>query len=281
VESQQVNKRVLIADDSGAMRRAIRSFLEQQPGIEICAQTARGLETLHAAIALRPDLLILDLRMPELNGIEIASLLRKNLPHSKIILFTMYQDSLHEGLANAVGAYAVVPKVDGLSGLGREVRAVLGMPKGNGENKTHYEEAEKSSQSPSELLKSALRESEEQFQAVFEQSAIGLAFVGNDGRWLRANRKFCETLGYRISELRMMTLQDTAHPGDYELDVAQAKRVEAGEIDRYSMEQRYIRKNGQIITVQSSVEAVRDDAGQLKYCVRIMGDLTGRPGSRA
>jgi PAS domain S-box-containing protein len=279
VESQQVNKRVLIADDSGAMRRAIRSFLEQQPGIEICAQTARGLETLHAAMALRPDLLILDLRMPELNGIEIASLLRRNLPHSKVILFTMYQDSLHEGLANAVGAVAVVPKVDGLSGLGREVRAVLGIPTGNGE-KTHYAEAETSSKSPSELLKAALRESEEQFQAIFEQTAVGLAFVSNDGRWLRANRKFCETLGYRITELRMMTLQDTAHPGDFELDLAQAKRVETGEIDRYSMEQRYIRKNGQIITVKSSVEAVRDDAGQLKYSVRIMGDPTGRRGSR-
>ena len=78
----------------------------------------------------------------------------------------------------------------------------------------------------------------------------------------------------------MMTLQDNAHPEDFELDRVQAKRVEAGEIDRYSMEQRYIRKNGQIITVQSSVEAVRDDAGQLKYCVRIMGNPTGKPGSR-
>jgi PAS domain S-box-containing protein len=265
----QMTKRVLIADDNGAMRRAIRSFLEQQPGIEICAQTAKGLETVHAAVALRPDLLILDLRMPELNGVEIASLLKKNLPDSKIILFTMYQDALQRGLANAIGASVVVSKAEGLSVLAREVRALLGIPK-EGADQTSSEDKGLPSKVPSELLMTALRDSEERFRSTFEQSAVGLALVARDGRWLRVNRKLCEIIGYSHGELHNMTEQDIGHPEDHELDLAQMKRIEAGEIESYSMEKRYIRRDGQIASLHLTVNAVRNEGGKLKYCVRVM-----------
>jgi len=275
-----MTKRVLIADDNGAMRRAIRSFLEQQPGIEICAQTAKGLETVHAAVALRPDLLILDLRMPELNGVEIASLLKKNLPDSKIILFTMYQDALHKGLANAIGASVVVPKAEGLSVLAREVRALLGMPKEN-ENKTASEDRGIPSKVPSDLLMTALRDSEERFRSTFEQSAVGLALVARDGRWLRVNRKFCEIIGYSHSELHNMTEQDIAHPDDHELDLAQMKRIEAGEIESYSMEKRYVRRDGEIASLHLTVNAVKNEGGKLKYCVRVMEEGKHRTNAQA
>jgi PAS domain S-box-containing protein len=274
-----MTKRVLIADDNGAMRRAIRSFLEQQPGIEICAQTAKGLETVHAAVALRPDLLILDLRMPELNGVEIASLLKKNLPDSKIILFTMYQDALHKDLANAIGASAVVPKAEGLSVLAREVRALLGIPKENAD-KTTSEDRGIPSKVPSELLMTALRDSEERFRSTFEQSAVGLALVARDGRWLRVNRKLCEIIGYSRGELHNMTEQDIAHPEDHDLDLAQMKRIEAGEIENYSMEKRYIRRDGQIASLHLTVNAVRNEGGKLKYCVRVMEEGKHRTNAR-
>ncbi len=63
-----MTKRVLIADDNELMRRTIRSFLEDRGDIEICAQTVNGVETVKAAMALRPDLLILDVVMPGLAG---------------------------------------------------------------------------------------------------------------------------------------------------------------------------------------------------------------------
>lgn len=268
-------KRVLIADDNGAMRRAIRSFLEQQPGIEICAQTAKGLETVHAAVALRPDLLILDLRMPELNGVEIASLLRKDLPNSKVILFTLYQEALHEGLASAIGASMVISKAEGLPVLAREVRALLGIQG----DKTSFDDTEAVAMTPALLLNTALRDSEERFLSTFEQGAVGLAHVARDGHWLRVNRKFSELVGYSATELRHMTVKDIAHPEDHELDMAQAKRIEAGEIDHYSMEKRYIRKDGQIVSVHLTVQAVRNQRRKLKYYVRVMEDR--KPGCDA
>jgi PAS domain S-box-containing protein len=267
----QMTKRVLIADDNEFLRRAIRSVLEQQLGLEICAQTAAGLETLHAAIALRPDLLILDLRMPELNGAEVAGLLKKNLPDSKIIFFTMYDEALRPGLANMLGANKVVSKAEGLSVLAREVRRLLGIPERLGKQVADTTET----LAAAETLSAALHDSEERFRATFEQTAVGLAHVTTDGHWLKVNGKFCEILGYSETDLKSMSLKDVAHPDDFELDLAQCRRIEAGEIDRYSMDKRYIRGDGKIVSVRLTVNGIRNDKGKLKYCVRVVEQRNG------
>jgi len=117
-------KRILIADDSEVVRGLIRTFVEQRTDVEVCAETSNGQETVDWALALRPDLIILDVLMPKLNGIEVASLLRKNLPATKIILFTMYGEYV-QTLATAAGVDVVLPKPDGLTPLMRAVDAVL------------------------------------------------------------------------------------------------------------------------------------------------------------
>ena len=117
-------KRVLIADDSESVRRVIRSFIDQQPGIEVCAVTRDGIETAETAIALRPDLLIVDVLMPGLNGIEVTSIVKNSLPTAKIVLFTMYDDAI-KALAPVMGANALLTKSDGISALLRTVRTML------------------------------------------------------------------------------------------------------------------------------------------------------------
>lgn len=117
-------KRILIADDSELVRGLIRTFLEQRPNVEVCAETSNGQETVEWALVLRPDLIILDVLMPKLNGIEVASLLRKNLPDSRIILFTMYGEYV-QTLAIAAGVDLVLPKPGGLTPLMHAVEAVL------------------------------------------------------------------------------------------------------------------------------------------------------------
>lgn len=119
-------KRVLIADDSESMRTVLRNFIAEQPGVEVCALTANGIDTIDAAMALQPDLLILDVQMPGLNGVEVASVLRKNLPSAKTVLFTIFGHILSETLAHAVGANAVLAKTDGLPALAKTVQSLLG-----------------------------------------------------------------------------------------------------------------------------------------------------------
>jgi DNA-binding NarL/FixJ family response regulator len=119
-------KRVLIADDNKHVRRAICTLLTRWPDVEVCAETDDGRKTVDTALALRPDLLILDVRMPELNGIEVASILKKSLPEVKMILFTMYSDQIGADFASVAGVSVVLPKLDGLPTLIRALDSFLG-----------------------------------------------------------------------------------------------------------------------------------------------------------
>ena len=117
--------RVLIADDNKGMRGAIRWVLRQWPDLEVCAETANGREAVDAAYEQRPDLLILDVRMPELNGIEVASIVREGLPEARTILFTMYNDHIGRQLAAAAGVEVILPKVEGVAGFTKAIASIL------------------------------------------------------------------------------------------------------------------------------------------------------------
>jgi DNA-binding NarL/FixJ family response regulator len=122
-----VPTRILLADDSDTVRAIVRLFLEQSPGVAICAEAANGLEAVEKAISLRPDLVVLDVVMPGMNGIEVASILSKQLPQAKIILFTMYGDYV-KSLANASGAHIVLAKPEGMTALLKAVNAIANPP---------------------------------------------------------------------------------------------------------------------------------------------------------
>jgi PAS domain S-box-containing protein len=111
-------------------------------------------------------------------------------------------------------------------------------------------------------MEEALRESRERFESAFEYAAIGMGLVAPDGRWLRVNRALCGTLGYPEEGLLGKTFQSIAHPADLDDDLEQAERLLAGEIETYSMERRYIRKDGRTVWVLLSVSAVHDEGGK-------------------
>jgi DNA-binding NarL/FixJ family response regulator len=116
-------KRVLIADDNKLVRKTIRTLLAKWPDVEICAETDDGRKTVDTSLAPRPDLLILDVRMPD--GIEVASILKKTLPSAKMMLFTMYSDQVGSNLASAAGVSVILPKIDGLPAFMRAVESLL------------------------------------------------------------------------------------------------------------------------------------------------------------
>ncbi|HTG28697.1 MAG TPA: response regulator transcription factor [Methylomirabilota bacterium] len=110
-----MHKRVLIADDSSSVRDVIRTFLRDHEEIEICGEAVDGLDTLEKAQSLKPDLVLLDLVMPEINGAEVASILKNKMPNIRIILFTMYSERIGKFLSNAIGVDAVLSKPDGMT----------------------------------------------------------------------------------------------------------------------------------------------------------------------
>jgi PAS domain S-box-containing protein len=122
--------------------------------------------------------------------------------------------------------------------------------------------------------RAVLEESEERLRATFEQAAVGIAHVGPDGRWLRVNRKLCDIVGYSPDELLARTFQDITHPDDLEADLAQVRRLLAGEIATYSMEKRYFRKDGSLVWINLTVSLVRTPGGQPKYFISVVEDIT-------
>src|SRR5258708_3858222 len=82
--------RVLIADDHEVVRRGLVSLLQDRPGWQICGEAGNGREAVDKAIALKPDITILDIGMPELNGLEATRQILKALPKAKVLILTLY-----------------------------------------------------------------------------------------------------------------------------------------------------------------------------------------------
>jgi PAS domain S-box-containing protein len=114
------------------------------------------------------------------------------------------------------------------------------------------------------------------FQNAFEFAAIGMAIVSPEGKWLRVNRSVCEITGYTESELLTRTFQDITHPDDLDLDLANVRKMLAGEIKTYQMEKRYFHKNGSIVWVLLSVSLVHNKSGAPLFFISQIQDITRR-----
>jgi DNA-binding NarL/FixJ family response regulator len=120
-----MRKRVLIADDNTSVRHVIRMFLCAHQEIEICGEAVDGLDTVEKAQRLKPDLLLLDLVMPEINGAMVASILKHKMPKLRIILFTMYSENVSKALSSAIGVDAVLSKPDGMSHVVESINSLF------------------------------------------------------------------------------------------------------------------------------------------------------------
>src|SRR5580700_1663308 len=115
---------LLIVDDDAIVRSALRSFVEAD-GYRVCGEAADGAEAIERARELHPDLILLDLAMPRLNGAEVAGILKREMPRVQIILLTMYADHFSQKLASAIGIHVVLAKPEGMSVLGEHLKALL------------------------------------------------------------------------------------------------------------------------------------------------------------
>ena len=118
-------KRILIVDDGEEVRQVLRAIIESRTSYEICGEAGNGLEGVEQALRLKPDLVLLDVAMPMLNGVEVASVLAGSVPNLPVVLYTMYNEMLGLSLASAVGARAVVSKADGITKLLECVQDIL------------------------------------------------------------------------------------------------------------------------------------------------------------
>jgi DNA-binding NarL/FixJ family response regulator len=118
-------KSVLIVEDHALTRQAVCSLFASQEDFEVCGDAENGQEAVEIAQVLHPDLIVLDLSMPVMNGIEAAQALKQLMPETPIIVFSEYCDVFSEREACSEGISALVSKTGPVSALLDNARAVL------------------------------------------------------------------------------------------------------------------------------------------------------------
>ncbi len=118
-------KRILIVDDHAAIRRAVSRLIQDVPGFEVCGEAENGSIGIEKAKQLKPDVIVLDLSMPVMNGLEAARILRSVTPAIPILMYTAFTNSSLANEALAAGVSKVASKTSPPEALIRDLLALV------------------------------------------------------------------------------------------------------------------------------------------------------------
>lgn len=119
-------KTILLVDDRDFERFTIRAAVEGLTDFQVCGEASNGVDAIKKAQELKPDLVVMDLAMPLMNGLEAAAVLKNAMPGLPIVLLTLYADQLHGLQSSAFGVETVLSKMDGLGPLLECLERMLG-----------------------------------------------------------------------------------------------------------------------------------------------------------
>jgi PAS domain S-box-containing protein len=122
----------------------------------------------------------------------------------------------------------------------------------------------------------ALRESEERFRVTFEEAPVGIGHTDAAGRWLWVNQRLCSLLNFTMEELVGRSWMDFIHPDDAKHSSHVVKRLMAGELQRASIEQRFLRPNGSAVWAHTSTSVKRNMYGTAEYLISVIQEITDR-----
>jgi len=265
---------ILVVDDHDENLVAMRGILGR-PGYRLV--TARsGNEALKHVLKDDFAVILLDVLMPGMDGFETAGLIRTREAsrHTPIIFLTAagadlamvergYAVGAVDYLFKPLNAEMVRAKVGVFVDLFRKARQMR-----------RQEELLRTAERDRNAA--AIRESEALYEASFNGAAVGIAHVTSDGRWLRANPRFAQTIGYGPADLLNMHIADVVHPVDLTDDRVGLRRLFEGELDTYRREERYLHKDGHVVWVDQTVSPLRDASGKVKNLIFLIEDITNR-----
>jgi CheY-like chemotaxis protein len=119
-----MSKKILVADDNASIRFLIRALLEHA-GFTVCVEAENGTQAIERAKRFQPDLILLDLSMPAVNGAEAASVLKQLMPRVPIVLFTLHEERAGRALANRIGVDLFLGKETGIAHLVESMKHLL------------------------------------------------------------------------------------------------------------------------------------------------------------
>ena len=122
----------------------------------------------------------------------------------------------------------------------------------------------------------ALRESEDKFRHIFEDSPIGISLVGLDGKYMQVNPAFCQMLGYQEAELKRLSVFEITRLQNICLEKDLMSRIIRGLINQYHLEKNYIKKDQQTLQVSQTAATIRDAQGNVRYFINMVEDISDR-----
>ena len=118
-------KNILIVDDSPTVRQALCEIFNREKDFDVCGEATNGQDAIERAQQLHPDVIVTDLSMPIMSGLEEARVLKRLMPTVPVIIYTAHNDRFIEKEAHAAGAYAVVSKSDPVATLIAAARSIF------------------------------------------------------------------------------------------------------------------------------------------------------------
>jgi len=125
-------------------------------------------------------------------------------------------------------------------------------------------------------MEKALRESEEKFRKAFAHAAVGFVLATPKGQFVEANAAYCDIVGYDAEELKGRNVKWLVHPDDHAENSKMLERLLAGEIPHFILENRYVRKGGEVVWGRKSVSLVHDDEGRPRWIIALVENITDR-----
>jgi PAS domain S-box-containing protein len=262
---------ILIVDDKIENLVAIESILDSPDYRLVRAQS--GQEALLALLEMEFAALVLDVMMPGMSGIELARTIRdrKKTRHLPILLLTAqgeegavagYEAGAVDFLTKPVQPAILRSKLAVFAELFRHRRALA--------------DANRALQIETERRRQAQEALRATHDVLLENTAVGIAHLAMDGRWLRANGRLVDITGYSREELLEKSCQELTHRDDLAASLAQLQALARGDIPNFSLEKRYLRKDGSPVWIRLSVGLVRGEDGQPQHFVSVVEDITQR-----
>lgn len=285
--------KILIAEDDENSRVFLeRALLSQGYDVE---SAANGIQALEKAEQSPPDLIISDIMMPGMDGFELCRSV-KQYERLRTIPFVFYTATFIEQqdkkLAMSLGASRFLIKPMEPQEFFESIRGVIDeyqhseQPAPHGSlieitelDRMHVDVLARKLDKKVIQLEEALellRAGEERFRNIFEQAAVGIAHVDLDGHFLRVNQKLADIVGYSREELQERTFQHITYPDDLATDLGYVRQLLAGTIQTYSMEKRYLHKEGHLVWVNLTVSLVAATSHDPGYFISVVEDITGR-----
>jgi PAS domain S-box-containing protein len=263
---------ILVVDDTIDSLRLLTNILANAGyRVRPAEQSQLGLES---ALAQTPSLILLDVKMPGMDGFEVCRRLKQDERTREVpVIFIRAAQDVSDRIEGfeAGGVDFVSKPFQELEVLAR-VKTHLRLF--HMQSNLEHMVAERTLELKKEMA--SHKESELRFRATFEQAAVGIAHVSPEGSFLRINQRFCDIVGYSQKEMLEGAFQDITRPDDLELDLDNVNKLLEGELETYSMEKRYLHKNGAIVWANLTASLLRTSGGKPDYFISVIEEITDK-----